>query len=131
MPMMTSYIPSEDRLDLLFHGDLDLTISEDACRVFVEIPSTLRTCIMDLTGLERIFDSGLALLWMLNERLRRIGATVVVLSDRPELQRRLPLIMSNAFNVVPKDSPQRSTQNSAQNSQKTHASLVARAHGSR
>jgi ABC-type transporter Mla MlaB component len=104
MPMMTSFIPSEDRLDLLFHGDLDLTISEDACRVFADIPVGLRTCIMDLTRLDRVFDSGLALLWMLNERLQRIGATVVVLSDHPELQRRLPLIMSNAFNVIPQDS---------------------------
>lgn len=106
MPMMTSFIPSEDRLDLLFHGDLDLTISEDACRVFADIPVGLRTCIMDLTRLDRIFDSGLALLWMLNERLRRIGATVVILSDHPELQRRLPRVMTNAFYVVPKDSPQ-------------------------
>ncbi len=105
MPMITSFIPSEDRLDLLFHGDLDLTISEDACRVFTDIPVGLRTCIMDLTRLDRVFDSGLALLWMLNERLRHIGATVVVLSDHPELQRRIPLVMTNAFTVVPKDSP--------------------------
>ena len=105
MPMMTSFIPSEDRLDLLFHGDLDLTIAEDACRVFGDIPVGLRTCIMDLTRLDRVFDSGLALLWMLNERLRRIGATVVILSDHPELQRRLPRVMKNALNIVPIDSP--------------------------
>jgi ABC-type transporter Mla MlaB component len=69
MPMSTSFIPSEDRLDLSFHGDLDLTMSEEVCRVFASIPVSLRTCIMDLTGLDRVFDSGLALLWMLNERL--------------------------------------------------------------
>ncbi|TCT23734.1 anti-anti-sigma regulatory factor [Thiobaca trueperi] len=105
MPMSTSFIPSEDRLDLSFHGDLDLTMSEDVCQVFASIPASLRTCIMDLTGLDRVFDSGLALLWMLNERLKRIGAIVVVLSDHPDIQRRIPLIMSNALNVVPKDSP--------------------------
>lgn len=105
MSMSTSFIASEDRLDLSFHGDLDLTISEDVCQVFANIPVSLRTCIMDLTGLDRVFDSGLALLWMLNERLKRIGATVVVLSDHPDILRRIPLIMSNALNVVPKDSP--------------------------
>ncbi len=69
------------------------------------VGASLRTCIMDRTGLDRVFDSGLALLWMLNERLKRIGAIVVVLSDHPDIQRRIPLIMSNALNVVPKDSP--------------------------
>lgn len=105
MPMISSFIPSEDRLDLLFHGDLDLTLSEDVCQIFANIPVGLRTCIMDMTRLDRVFDSGLALMWMLNEQLRRIGATVVVLSDHPELQRRIPRVMKNAFNVVPKDSP--------------------------
>lgn len=105
MPMTASFIPSEDRLDLLFHGDLDLTIAEDACRVFAEIPVSLRTCIMDLTCIERMFDSGLALLWMLNERLRQIGAMVVVLSDHPDIQRRTSPILINAFYFIPQDSP--------------------------
>jgi ABC-type transporter Mla MlaB component len=103
MPLITSFIPSEDRLDLSFDGDLDLTITEDVCQVSALIPATLRTCIMDLTRLERVFDSGIALLWMLNERLQHIGATVVVLSDHPEILRRIPRIMSNVLSVVPKD----------------------------
>ncbi|MFD2110696.1 hypothetical protein [Thiorhodococcus fuscus] len=102
--MITSFIPSEDRLDLSFHGDLDLTISEDVCLISATIPTTLRTCILDLTRLDRVFDSGLALLWMLNEQLQRIGATVVVLSDHPEILRRTPRVLSNALNVVPQDS---------------------------
>jgi ABC-type transporter Mla MlaB component len=105
VPMITSFIPSEDRLDLSFQGDLDLTISEDVCRVTADIPVSLRTCIMDLTRLDRVFDSGIALLWMLNEQLQRIGATVVVLSDHPELQRRIPVVMSNVLSVVPQDTP--------------------------
>ena len=104
MPMITSFIASEDRLDLSFHGNLDLTMTEEVCQLFASIPSTLRTCIMDLTGLERVFDSGMALLWLLNERLKRIGATVVVLSDHPEILQRIPRIMSNALSVVPQDS---------------------------
>ena len=104
MPLTTSFIPSEDRLDLSFHGNLDLTITDEVCRVFAAIPTTLQTCIMDLTRLDRVFDSGLALLWMLNERLQHIGARVVVLSDHPEILRRIPRIMSNVLSVVPQDS---------------------------
>ncbi|ADC62316.1 hypothetical protein [Allochromatium vinosum] len=104
MPLTTSFIPSEDRLDLSFHGNLDLTITDEVCRVFAAIPANLQTCIMDLTSLDRVFDSGLALLWMLNERLQHIGARVVVLSDHPEILRRIPRIMSNVLSVVPQDS---------------------------
>ena len=103
MPMITSFIASEDRLDLSFHGNLDLTITEEICQLFASLPSTLRTCILDLTGLERVFDSGMAMLWLLNERLKRIGATVVVLSDHPDVLRRIPRIMSNALSVIPQD----------------------------
>ncbi|MTW22105.1 hypothetical protein [Allochromatium palmeri] len=104
MPLITSFIPSEDRLDLSFHGNLDLTITDEVCQVFAAIPTNLQTCIMDLTCLDRVFDSGLALLWMLNERLQHIGARVVVLSDRPEIISRIPRIMSNVLSVVPQDS---------------------------
>lgn len=105
MPMSTSFIASEDRLDLSFQGDLDLTISEEVCLIAENIPTGLRTCIMDLTRLDRVFDSGIALLLMLNERLQRLGCTVVLLSDHPDILRRAPLIMTNAVTVVPQDSP--------------------------
>ncbi|EXJ14244.1 hypothetical protein D779_2915 [Imhoffiella purpurea] len=92
-------------MDLSFHGDLDLTISEDVCQLSAAIPANLRTCILDLTRLDRVFDSGIALLWMLNERLQHMGATVVVLSDHPDILSRVPHVLSNALSVVPKDSP--------------------------
>ncbi|MGQ9659461.1 MAG: STAS domain-containing protein [Thermochromatium sp.] len=104
MPLTTSFIPSEDRLDLSFAGDLDLTITDEVFQVFAAIPTNLQTCVIDLTRLDRVFDSGLALLWMLNERLRHIGARVVVLSDHPELLSRIQRIMSNVLSVVPQDS---------------------------
>ena len=103
MPLITTFIASEYRLDLSFHGNLDLTITEQVCQIAASIPATLQTCIMDLTRLERVFDSGIALLWMLNERLKLIGATVVVLSDHPEILRRIPRLMSNVLSVVPQD----------------------------
>ncbi|QGU32866.1 STAS domain-containing protein [Thermochromatium tepidum] len=104
MPLITSFIPSEDRLDLSFHGNLDLTSTDEVCRVFAAIPANLQTCVMDLTQLERLFDSGLALLWMLNERLQHIGARVVVLSDHPEILSRIQRFMRNVLGVIPQDS---------------------------
>ncbi len=103
MPLTVSFIPNEDRLDLAFEGDLDLTLSNPMCRIFAELPANLQTCILDLTRLERVFDSGLALLWMLNERLQQIGARVVVLSDRPEMLGHLLRILHNALGVIPQD----------------------------
>ncbi|SDX77841.1 hypothetical protein SAMN05421644_11310 [Allochromatium warmingii] len=104
MPLITAFIPSEDRLDLSFDGNLDLTLADEVCRVFATIPANLQTCIMDLTSLDRVFDSGLALLWMLNERLQHIGARVVVLSDHPDILNRIPRILNNVLSVVPQDS---------------------------
>lgn len=104
MPLTISFIPLEERLDLAFEGDLDLTLSEEICRIFAELPADLQTCILDLTRLDRVFDSGLALLWMLNERLQQLGARVVVLSDRPERLGQLLRVLRNAFGVVPQDS---------------------------
>ncbi|QIK38897.1 STAS domain-containing protein [Caldichromatium japonicum] len=103
MPLTASFIPTEDRLDLAFDGDLDLTLTDEMCRVFAELPANLQTCILDLTRLERIFDSGLALLWMLNERLQQLGARVVVLSDRPEMLGRLLHVLRNALGIIPQD----------------------------
>jgi len=88
MPMSVTFIPEEDRLDLSFDGNLDLTMSEDLCVLSSNIPPSLRTCVLDLTRVDRVFDSGLALLQLLCTGLRRVGATLVVLGDHPEINPR-------------------------------------------
>ncbi len=103
MPISISFIPEEDRLDLSFDGNLDLTNAEVLCGVAYNIPSSLRTCILDLTRVERIFDSGMALLQMLCRGVRRVGATVVILGDHPEVKACISRVMANTVYVSPLD----------------------------
>ena len=103
MSIDVSFIPEEDRLDLSFDGNLDLTIAEALCSVMSRIPSGLRTCILDLTRVDRVFDSGMALLQMLCRGVRRVGATVVILGDHPEVRQCISRVMANALYVSPMD----------------------------
>jgi len=101
MPLNVSYIPQEGRLDLCFHGNLDLTLSQDVCEVLSSMPSDLECCIIDLTDIKRPFDSGIALLRALHLRLKRIGATVVILSDHPEVRRWFPKLVRRPLDALP------------------------------
>lgn len=93
MPVNVSYIPAEDRLDLSFRGNLDVSVSQPVCDICKQIPSGLRSCIIDLSDIERLFDSGVALLQMLYRRLAGLGTTVVILSDRPEIRDWFPAVV--------------------------------------
>lgn len=91
MPVRVSYIEPEERLDLSFQGTLDLTASQDVCDVCKRLPAALKSCIIDLTGVERLFDSGVALLKTLHRRLMDAGAIVVILSDHPVIHQWFPV----------------------------------------
>jgi len=96
MPMNASFVPEENLLDLSFRGNLDLTVTNAVCGIVPQLQDRLKTCIMDLTQVDRVFDSGIALLRMLSGDLHRVGATVVVLGDHPEVCSRMPLIQGDA-----------------------------------
>lgn len=89
MPVNVSYIRNEDRLDLILKGNVDVTISQDICDVCRQLPAELRVCIIDLSDVECLFDSGVALLQMLHGRLVERGVMVVFLSDRADIRSRL------------------------------------------
>jgi hypothetical protein len=93
MPVSVSFVPKENRLDLSFDGNLDITVSNVVCGVGSHIPASLGTCVLDLTRVQRVFDSGIALLRMLTAKLHRAGARVVVVGDHPDLRRQLPTIL--------------------------------------
>jgi anti-anti-sigma regulatory factor len=95
MPVSVSFVPKEERLDLYFDGNLDITVSHELCGLGAHIPASLRTCVMDLTRVQRVFDSGIALLRMLSEKLHRVGAHVVVVGDHPDVRRQIPLILGS------------------------------------
>lgn len=92
MPMNVSYIEEEERLDLTFEGNLDVSASQAICELCNRVSVNVRYCIVDLAGVERVFDSGIALLQMLHRRMSARGATVLILSDRPEFKEYIPLI---------------------------------------
>ncbi len=92
MPASVSYIAEEKRLDLSFDGNLDVSVSQVICDICRQVPCGLRYCIVDLSGVRRLFDSGMALLQMLHRRLTQVGTTVVILSDSPEIRERIPII---------------------------------------
>jgi ABC-type transporter Mla MlaB component len=90
MPLQTAYIAEERRLDLIVDGNLDLTLTQDICNLCRRASSELVTCIVDLSGVDRVFDSGVALLHMLYRRLEKLGTVVVILSDHPRVCKHIP-----------------------------------------
>jgi len=101
MSMQASYIDEEDRLDLQFDGNLDVSVSRDICVVCRHAAAGLRACIIDLSNVDRIFDSGAAVLQMLYRKMLSLGATVVFLSDRPEIRKWIPVITGSNPRLVP------------------------------
>jgi len=93
MPLQATYIEEEERLDLSFAGNLDVTLTGDICHVCSQVPCGLRACIVDLSNVQRIFDSGVALLQMLYRRLTKLGTTVVILAEHPDVRACVPMIM--------------------------------------
>ena len=92
MTIKVTYYQEEDRLDLILEENLDLTITReilDACHF---IDERLLTCVIDCSGLVRIFDSGLALLTVLLKKLKRFRTRLVLIGEIPGLNpKALPL----------------------------------------
>lgn len=100
MPLHVSLIPQENRLDLVVHGNLDLSVSQDVCALCEGAPSDLRCCVIDLTEMNCLFDSGVALLQKLYRRMVEIGAIVVILSDHPEIRKWFPAVTRGPLHAV-------------------------------
>lgn len=75
----------ENRLDLMVEEDLDLTMMEQVLDAYHVIDDQLETCVMDCTQVARVFDSGLALMMMLVEKLKQSGVRLIMLGDVPDL----------------------------------------------
>lgn len=94
MPVWIRFIPDEGRLDFSFEGNLDVTVWQDVCDTCSRPPPNVKACIVDLTAVGRVFDSGIAVLGLLYRRMRLMGSTVVFLSDDSKLRRRVAAIAS-------------------------------------
>lgn len=89
MTMTVSLSPDESRLELVFEGNLDVSVAIALCDLCKRMPPRIGTCVVDLTRVERVFDSGEALLRMMLARLAECGAHVVVRADNPLLRGRI------------------------------------------
>ena len=96
MSVSVNYAPHEALVSLRFEGNLDVSAAMPVCDLCRRVPRDLERCVLDLSGVERVFDSGIALLQMLYRRLVGRGATVSVVGDSV-LARRLE---KNSLNMV-------------------------------
>lgn len=96
MPLETAFIPAEARLDLTVHGRLDLSLTQGVTDLLRETPDSLRTCVIDLIGVEQSFPSGLALLRLLDEHFSHRGVWILVLTDDQHLLHQLSTVMHHA-----------------------------------
>lgn len=81
MSVSVSYAPHEALLSLRFEGNLDVSAAMPVCDLCRRVPRDLERCVLDLSGVERVFDSGIALLQMLYRRVAGRGATVSVVGN--------------------------------------------------
>jgi anti-anti-sigma regulatory factor len=87
MSLDVAHYPEEDRLDIKIEGSLDLTLTSqilDACKL---VGAGVVICVIDTTGVRRVFDSGLAVLMLLVNRLAQYQVKLVIIGDIAELMR--------------------------------------------
>jgi len=89
MSVYASYVEEEDRLDLSFHGNLDFGVSHSIFDIVRSVSSSLQSCIIDLSEVRHVFDSGMALLRTLCCRLRDLEVTIVILGNRSNVAERI------------------------------------------
>jgi anti-anti-sigma regulatory factor len=81
MSLDVAHYPEEDRIDIKIEGSLDLTLTNqilDVCRL---VDAGVVICVIDATRVRRVFDSGLAVLILLMNRLAQYRVKLVILGD--------------------------------------------------
>ena len=78
MGMHYAYSPKEAKLELAVDGNLDLTMTPGLMEAIKLVDSRLQTCVIDTNGVSREFDSGVALMAVLLERLQRYNVALIL-----------------------------------------------------
>jgi anti-anti-sigma regulatory factor len=92
MSIQVAYYQEEDRLDLIVEENLDLTLTRQILEACQFIDERLLTCVIDCSGVVRIFDSGLALMMLVVKKLKRFRVRLVLIGEIPGLNaKELPL----------------------------------------
>jgi hypothetical protein len=92
MPVEISHVQDARRLELRFRGDVDIALAQVICDICIQLRPYLKVCVMDLTGAERLLDSGVALLQLLHCHLSDLGVAVEIIADDPEMRDRVAAI---------------------------------------
>ena len=100
MPIKISYCAAENHANLIFGGSLDVSLSQDIRVICRNLSSCVKSCTVDLSAVENMSDSGVALLQVLCVHLSERGI-VLTLSDNPHIRRLIPHIARMPSNPVP------------------------------
>ncbi len=74
---------AERRLEIVIAGDLDLRLTAGILEAAQLVEPGLNVCMIDLAGVQRVFDSGAALLRLLLAKLEDCDVPVVVQGEVP------------------------------------------------
>jgi anti-anti-sigma regulatory factor len=86
MSLNVAHYPEEDRLDLTIEGNLDLTLTSQIMEACEFVDHGLAVCVIDASRVTRVFDSGLAVLMLLAERLAKFRARLVIVANDARLK---------------------------------------------
>jgi anti-anti-sigma regulatory factor len=78
---------------LRFDSRLDFSLTREICSVSERLVPGVKLCILDLREVERVFDSGVALISMLCKRLRQLDAEIAFRGMHPDIQRHMSYIL--------------------------------------
>lgn len=81
MSLDVAHYSEEHRLDITIEGNLDLTLSSQILDVCKLVDARLVICVIDATRVSRVFDSGLAVLMLLTNRLARFHVRLVIIGN--------------------------------------------------
>lgn len=101
MPVNISYIAEENLLNLIFQGNLDAGLSRDISSICRNLSSCVKSCILDLSAVDHLFDSGVALLQVLYLRLSELGIEVLILGEHPDIRGQIAPITGTTSNPSP------------------------------
>lgn len=81
MSIDVAHYPEEGRVDITIEGNLDLTLSSQILAVCKLVDEGIVICVIDATRVIRVFDSGLAVLMLLTNRLAQFQARLVIIGN--------------------------------------------------
>jgi ABC-type transporter Mla MlaB component len=81
MSLDVAHYPEEHRLDVAIEGDLDLTLTSRILEACKFVDAGLVICVIDVTRVSRVFDSGLAILMLLTDLLAQFQVRLVIVGN--------------------------------------------------